>query len=139
MELTSCMPEHWTKDQISIWNNFENHWQQLLDGNIEEFLSYIHSDFIGYGHESPLPVDKPWLEKWVGFWANTTKFAICELRPINVKIHGDIAILQVIIFTIEKTSGGQGVRAMRRYTMTWEKAKDKWLVIGSHNNLVQGY
>jgi hypothetical protein len=29
-----------------------------------------------------------------------------------------------------------GKRVIRRYTMTWKKGKDRWQVIGSHNNLM---
>jgi len=132
MKLTSWIPEYWNEEQVKIWNNFEKHWQALIDRNIPEFLKYIHPNFIGFGQESPLPVDKPWLEKWVGFWAKSSKFLITELRPINIKIHDDIAILQCCIFTISD----KGENSIRRYTQTWKKQEDRWVVIGSHNNLV---
>lgn len=136
MKLTSWIPEYWTAQQREIWQNVENHWQFLIDANVDEFLKYIHPDFIGYGHESPLPVDRPWLEKWVGFWARSTKILICELRPINMKVHGDIVIIQYIIFTIEQNQVDKGKRVIRRYTMTWKKQPDRWVVIGSHNNMM---
>ncbi len=136
MKLSSWIPEDWSKQQQEVWNNLERHWECLIEGKIDEFLKYIHPDFVGYGHESPLPVDRPWLEKWVGFWAKTTKILICELRPVHLKIHGDIAILQYLIFTIEKNDVEQGKRIIRRYTMTWKKQPDRWVVIGSQNNLM---
>ena len=136
MKLASWIPEYWDKKQKEVWKNLENHWECLLTGKIDGFLSFIHPEFIGYGHESPLPVDKPWLEKWVGFWAKSTKIVICELRPINLKVHGDIAILQYCIFTIEQNQVDQGKRVIRRYTMTWKKQADRWVVIASHNNLM---
>jgi hypothetical protein len=137
MKLASWIPEYWSAQQKEVWDNLETHWNHLIDGNIDEFLKFIHADFIGYGHESPLPVDKPWLEKWVGFWAKSTKIIICELRPINLKIHdGNLAILQYCIFTIEQNPGEKGKRVIRRYTMTWKKNSERWVVIGSHNNLM---
>ena len=89
----------------------------------------------GFGHESPINIDRPWLNKWVGFWTKTTKIAICELRPVDIRIHDDIAIVQYFIFTIEKNDEG-GKRVIRRYTMTWKKQASRWVVIGSHNNLM---
>ena len=133
--LTSNKPTQWTKEQNEVWRCVEDHWDHLINKRVDEFLKYIHDDMIGYGHESPLPVDKPWLKKWVGFWTKTTDIAICELRPIHIIIHGDIAILQYVIFTIEKNAEG-GKRVIRRYTMTWKKEKTRWVVIGSHNNLM---
>ncbi len=133
--LTSCIPEHWGDVQRSVWECVDRHWGYLLDKKVDAFLEYIHPDFVGYGHESPLPVDRPWLEKWVGFWTKNTQIAICELRPIHIKLHGDIAVVQYFIFTVEINAEG-GKRVIRRYTMTWKRGTDRWVVIASHNNLV---
>ena len=133
--LTSSKPDHWNEDQAAVWKCLEEHWDHLIHKRVDEFLKYIHEDFIGFGHESPINIDRPWLGKWVGFWTKTTEIVICELRPIDIRIHNDIAILQYFIFTIEKNASG-GKRVIRRYTMTWKKQKDRWVVIGSHNNLM---
>ena len=132
--LTSAKPKNWNEAQNSVWRSIEDHWDHLINARVDEFIKYIHDDFIGFGHESPINIDRPWLNKWVGFWTRSTKILICELRPIDIKIHGDIAIVQYFIFTIEKNDEG-GKRVIRRYTMTWKKQKDRWVVIGSHNNL----
>ena len=133
--LTSNAPKDWNDTQREVWKCVETHWEHLINKRVKDFLDYIHPEMIGYGHESPVSVDRPWLEKWVGFWTQTTQILICELRPIHIKIYGDIAILQYLIFTIEQ--GADTVkRVIRRYTMTWKKQSDKWVVIGSHNNLM---
>lgn len=136
MQLASWIPPYWNEQQREVWKNLETHWEKLIGGDIEGFLKFIHPDFVGYGHESPLPVDRPWLEKWVGFWATSTKIAICELRPIDLRMHGDIAVLQYFIFTIEQNPSEKGKRVIRRYTMTWKKQPERWVVIASHNNLM---
>ena len=136
MKLASWIPEHWGKREKELWDCLETHWDHLINKRVDEFIKYIHPDMIGYGHESPLPVDRPWLLKWVGFWTRTTEIAICELRPIQIKFHGsDIAILQYFIFTVEINKEG-GKRVIRRYTMTWKKEPEHWVVIASHNNLI---
>ena len=133
--LTSSKPENWNDEQNQVWRCLEDHWDHLIHARVDDFLKYIHKDFIGFGHESPINIDRPWLNKWVGFWTKSTQILICELRPIDIKIHEDIAIVQYFIFTIEKNAEG-GKRVIRRYTMTWKKQKDRWVVIGSHNNLM---
>ncbi len=127
----------WTPEQKDVWKNIEDHWACLTKGKVKEFLKFIHPQFIGYGHESPLPVDRSWLEHWVGFWAKSTTIPVYEIRPIHIVIHGDIAIVQYLIFTIEINDVDKGKRVIRRYTMTWQKQKDRWVVIGSHNNLIK--
>jgi hypothetical protein len=133
--LTSSKPKNWSKEQNEVWDCLEAHWDHLISARVDEFLKYIHPEFLGFGHESPINIDRPWLEKWVGFWTKTTKIAICELRPVDIRIHDDIAIVQYFIFTIEKNDEG-GKRVIRRYTMTWKKQPERWVVIGSHNNLM---
>ena len=133
---TSWVPEFWNKTQLEVWKCIDEHWDLLITKKVGEFIKYIHPQMIGYGHESPIPVDRPWLEKWVGFWTQSTNIAIAELRPINMKLHGDIAIVQYLIFTVEVNAEG-GKRVIRRYTMTWQKEPDRWVVIGSHNNLME--
>ena len=134
-KLASWIPEYWGDVERDVWGCLETHWDHLINKRVDEFIKFIHPSMVGYGHESPLPVDRPWLEKWVGFWTQTTKIAICELRPIQVKLHGDIAIVQYFIFTVEINAEG-GKRVIRRYTMTWKKTPERWVVIASHNNLV---
>ena len=133
--LTSSKPKSWSKEQNEGWQCVEDHWDHLISGRVDDFLKYIHPEFLGFGHESPINIDRPWLNKWVGFWTKTTKIAICELRPVDIRIHDDIAIVQYFIFTIEKNDEG-GKRVIRRYTMTWKKQPERWVVIGSHNNLM---
>lgn len=133
--LTSSKPKNWSEEQDGVWACLEAHWDHLIHGRLEEFLDYIHPDFIGFGHESPINIDRPWLQKWVGFWSKSTKIAICELRPVDIRIHEDIAIVQYFIFTIEKNDEG-AKRVIRRYTMTWKRQGKQWVVIGSHNNLM---
>ncbi len=141
LKRTSWIPEHWNETQIEIWRGLDEHWDLLINKNVEEFIKYIHPTMVGYGHESPVPVDYGWLHKWVGFWTKSTNIAIAELRPTQIILHGDIAILQYLIFTVEVNSEG-GKRVIRRYTMTWKKCDPKvsggplWQVIGSHNNLM---
>src|ERR1043165_5976557 len=100
--LTSSRPKSWSKEQNSVWDSIEDHWDHLINKRVGEFIKYIHPDMIGFGHESPINVDRPWLEKWVGFWTKSTEIVICELRPVDIRIHDDIAIVQYFIFTIEK-------------------------------------
>ncbi len=139
MENTISISKEWTKEQKEIWTNLEDHWNCLTEGKVDKFLSYIHPDFVGFGHESPYPVDYGWLKHWVGFWSKNTKFLIHALKPQHIVIHDDIAIVQYLLFTI---TGGdtstRGKQSIRRYTMTWKKTGKKgkkWQVIGSHNNL----
>ena len=62
MESKSSYPEEWSETQKEVWNCIVDHWELLVNGKVSDFLEYIHPDFIGFGHESPLSIDKGWLE-----------------------------------------------------------------------------
>lgn len=135
METYFSLSKSWSPDQKEIWKALEEHWNCLVKGEIDKFLEYIHPDFVGFGHESPYPVDYGWLKEWVGFWSKNTKFLIHGLRPMHIIIHDNIAIVQYCLFTIVKNDVSAGNSSIRRYTMTWKKEKGRWRVIASHNNL----
>ena len=73
--LTSNKPNNWSEEQQSVWKCLEDHWDHLINARVDEFLKFIHEDFLGYGHESPINIDRPWLEKWVGFWTKSTQMS----------------------------------------------------------------
>ncbi len=130
----SPSPEEWSAAQKEVWACLEHHWEMLIQAKLNEFLDYIDPEFRGFGHESPLMLDKKWLSKWVGFWSETTKFPIHYISPISCGVFDNIAIIQYYLFTIEKSVDGAG-RSVRRYTMTWRKKDGKWRVLASHNNV----
>ncbi len=135
METTISISKDWTPQQKEIWQTLEDHWNCLVNSQVEKFIEYIHPDFVGFGHESPYPVDYGWLKDWVGFWSKNTKFLIHALRPMHIIIHGDIAIVQYCLHAIVKNDVSAGNSSIRRYTMTWKKEGNRWRVIASHNNL----
>ena len=129
-------PAEWSQEQKEVWKCLEDHWEILTQAKVKEFSEYIHPEFRGFGHESPLMLDKKWLEKWVGFWSETTRFPIYYLSPVSCGVFDNIAIIQYYLFTVEKNFSG-GYRSVRRYTMTWVKKDKRWQVLASHNNKVQ--
>ncbi|MFA5087906.1 MAG: nuclear transport factor 2 family protein [Candidatus Omnitrophota bacterium] len=135
METYISLSKEWTPVQKEVWQTLLDHWQCLVEGKPEKFVEYIHPDFVGFGHESPYPVDYGWLKDWVGFWSKNTKFLNHALRPQHIVIHGDIAIVQYYLFTITKNDTSAGNQSIRRYTMTWKRQGNRWQVIASHNNL----
>lgn len=130
--------QDWSKDQENTWKSIQEHWAHLVGGDTEKFLSYLHPHFTGFGHESPLLIDKESIRKWVGFWIKNTKIPVYELQPIYVSVHGNFAVVHYFIFTLE-VSETKSERVIRRYTSTCVKEKNKWLIIGNHNEKIHGW
>ena len=131
----------WNEDQKNVWKSIEEHWGYLVSGDTEKFLSYLHPNFTGFGHESPILINKNSIATWVVFWIKNTKIPVYELQPISVLAYGDFAVVHYYISTLE-ISKEKTERVIRRYTSTCVKDKDtkgKWLVIGNHNERIQGW
>ena len=127
--------KNWNNDQKAAWNTIETHWQHITKGEVEEFVSYIHPDFTGFGHESPLLIDKASIAKWVGFWGKNINIPVYDLQPVSVSAFGNFAVVHYYLFALEM-HGEKSVRTVRRYTTTLIKEKEKWLVIANQNALL---
>ncbi len=46
MNLTSSKPQYWNDEQNSVWRSLEDHWDHLINARVDEFIKYIHEDFI---------------------------------------------------------------------------------------------
>jgi ketosteroid isomerase-like protein len=136
METYISISKEWSPEQKELWEKIEDHWNCLVTQQVDKFLDYIHPDFVGFGHESPYPVDYEWLKNWIGFWSKNTIFLTHSLRPLHIVMHdGGIAVVQYCLFIIAKNDVSAGTSSIRRYTMVWKKENKKWRVIASHNNL----
>ena len=56
-KLASWIPEHWGAVEREVWGCIETHWDHLINKRVDQFIKYIHPAMVGYGHESPIPVD----------------------------------------------------------------------------------
>lgn len=128
----------WNDEQKAVWKAIEEHWLYLTTGDTPRFLTYLHPNFTGYGHESPLLITKDSIAKWVVFWINNIKIPVHELQPIALASYGNFAVVHYYISTLE-IAKEHGERVIRRYTTTLVKEKDRWLIIGNHNERIQGW
>ena len=135
---TWALTQNWGTEEKSVWKIIEDHWAYLTSGDIEKFLTYLHPKFTGFGHESPLMIDKESIVKWVGIWIKNVKIPIHELDPIRVSVYGDFAVVHYYIQTLEKGEA-KTERVIRRYTTTLINEKGKWSIIGNHNERIHGW
>ena len=127
----------WTEAEKAAWKAIEDHWDYLTKGDVEKFLSHIHPKFTGFGHESPLLIDKASLQRWVGFWIKSITIPVYELQPVYAAAYDNFAILHYYIFALEKGEKS-AMRTIRRYTTTLIKENGKWLILGNQNQLLPG-
>jgi len=132
-----CIPslvfsQEWSSKQNEVWKSVEAHWEKLAEKDLEGFLEYIHPDYTGFTSFQPLPIDKDILSKWLSTWMLNSQLIVYDIEPVTIEVHGDFAIVNYFFSAIEKSSDGKVTKPSRRYSGTWVKQKDKWVVVSAH-------
>ena len=90
---TALKAQEWSAKQKEVWKNVETYWELAAGGKVEEFLSYFHNDFSGWGNSAHVPGDKATRAKFIRFYIPRTKTLIYDIKPLAIKIHGNVAIV----------------------------------------------
>lgn len=118
--------------QKEVWKTIEASWTSDAERNVEEFLSYLHPDFVGWSYKQDLPRDKDSQSKWVRFYFKTEKVLIHEIQPVVIKIYDNVAIAHYCYSVVYKDAEDKQKSSKGRYTDILIKEGDKWLFIGWH-------
>ena len=75
--------------------------------DLEDFLSYFHSDYSGWYIRTPLLDSKPALRKWLMQMYKNRQTLVHDIRPVAIKIHGDIAFVHYYYMQLIKDAEGK--------------------------------
>jgi ketosteroid isomerase-like protein len=129
---TQARAQEWSAAQKEVWKNVETYWKLGADKNLEGMLAYFHDDYVGWDHQSPLPTTKGELRKWIDHDFKTNDTVVYEIKPVAIKIHGDVAFVDYYYSQIMKGPDGKEKSESGRWTDILMKQGDKWVLIGDH-------
>ena len=129
--------QQWSDAQKEVWKNVETYWKLGAERDLEGFLSYYHPDFLGWNYETDLPDDKASRTKWSIHFLQTTKTLVEELKPVGIKIHGNVAIVHYYYHSIMEDAEGKEISERGRWTDILLKQGDKWVMIGDHGGVAE--
>jgi len=124
--------QEWSEQQKEVWKNVETYWDLDTKRDVEGFLNYFHSDYSGWINRSALPSSKGQVGKWIAHGFETTKVLVSEIKPVAIKIHGNIAIVHYYYSRLVKDVEGKQRSRNGRWTDILMKQGDKWVLIGDH-------
>jgi len=122
--------QEWSDKQKEVWKNVETYWGLINKRDVEEFMSYFHSDYIGWSINAALPTNKKQVRKWIAHNFQTRKVLVSEIRPVAIKIHGNVAIVHYYYSRFIKDVEGKERYRSGRWTDILMKQGDKWVLIG---------
>jgi len=129
---TGVFAQQWSDSQKEVWKNVETYWDLAAKGDTEGLLTYFHSDFSGWVNSAHLPHDKATREKFIRFYNPKTKTLLHDIKPLAIKIHGNIAIVHYSYTDVSKYGEEKEKSEQGRWTDILMKQGDKWVMIADH-------
>jgi ketosteroid isomerase-like protein len=130
--LSSVFSQEWSTAQKEVWKNVNDYWALLAKGDVSGFMEYFHSDYSGWETGTPLPSTKEESKKWLNYMSAGTKVPVYEIKPLAIKIYGDVAFVHYYFAMIKETSDGKKKSENGRWTDILMKQGNKWILIGDH-------
>jgi len=130
--LSSVFAQEWSAAQKEVWTNVNNYWGLMAKGDINGFLEYFHSDYIGWDNNAPLPSTKEQSKKWITYAYQGVKVPVYEINPVAIKIYGDVAFVDYYYAIAKETQDGKKSLESGRWTDILLKQGAKWVMIGDH-------
>jgi len=124
--------QEWSTEQKEVWKNVETYWDFSAKGDVEGFMSYVHDDYSGWSNSDALPDDKTSVRKYLSHAFRARKVLVQILKPVRIKIHDDVAIVQYYYTRLISDFEGKEKDRSGRWTDILLKQGDKWHLIGDH-------
>ncbi|HIG46094.1 MAG TPA: DUF4440 domain-containing protein [candidate division Zixibacteria bacterium] len=129
---TTAYSQEWSYDQKKVWTNVVTYWDLSSKGDIEGFLGYFHKDFSGWDNAQALPDDLAARTKANRYDNSNRKWLFHALKPLSIKIHGGIAIVQYSYTSVTKYKEEEEKSEQGRWTDILMRKGKKWIMIGDH-------
>jgi ketosteroid isomerase-like protein len=130
--LSSLYAQEWSPAQKEVWKNVNDYWAVMAKGDLNGFLEYFHSDYVGWENGDVLPSTKEESRKWINYAYQGVKIPIYEIKPLAIKIYGDVAFVHYYYTTVKETQDGKKSTENGRWTDILLKQGNKWVLIGDH-------
>ena len=127
--------QEWSAAQKEVWKNVETYWDLDAARDVEKFMAYFHDDYLGWYNRDPMPHTKAETRKSVEHDFKTTKVLYQSIKPVAIKIHGDIAFVHYYYVRTIKDAEGKEKNVRGRWTDILTKQEGKWVMIGDHGGL----
>lgn len=115
-----------------VWNHELAYWGYAETADLDNFISLWHEDGIGWPNNQPAPVNKENARKHMAGVFETLQLDSLriEIRPLSVRIYGDVGITYFETRSSVTTKDGTKIAERDRATHTWLRTDQGWKIIG---------
>lgn len=120
-----------TPEEQAVWQMEEAYWRYVQAGDVENYVTLWHDRFVGWPCFSATPSDKSKIGGWVQEIRDGKLKFTYELKPLAVRVFGDVAIVQYAAVYVTHYPDGTatGAGLWRKFTHTWQKIDGRWQII----------
>ena len=104
----------------------------MAKGDLNGFMEYFHSDYVGWDNDSRLPSTKEETKKWFNYAYQSVKIPVYEIKPVAIKIYGDVAFVHYYYVMAKETQDGKKKNESGHWTDILLKQGNKWILISDH-------
>jgi ketosteroid isomerase-like protein len=132
----TAQAQEWTPEQQELWAWESACWETR---DLETIMSCFHEDFVGWGIGNPKPTTKAERRPTFAESFETTESVSLDLQPLEIKIHGNTAVLVYLATTVTRNKEtGVETRAVEKWTDVAMREGGRWVWIADHGNVVEG-
>ena len=99
-------------------------------------MSYFHDDFLGWARGQWVPTNKADRRVFIKRSFETLESVFYALKPVGIKIHGDVAIVHYFYTDTSKDAKGEEETVSGYWTDILMKQGEKWVMIGDAGGAV---
>jgi ketosteroid isomerase-like protein len=122
--------QEWSAEQQDVWQNVQTYWDLSTKRDLEGFMAYFHEDFLGWDRGDWVPTNKADRRAVVKRNFETREIVWRTLKPVGIKVHGNVAIVHYFYTTTSRGAEGDERTTAGYWTDILMKQGNKWVMIG---------
>jgi hypothetical protein len=123
---TELFGQEWSKEQLEVLNVIEAQWKASMEKDDTWPDKYLHENFLGWSHESPMPRDKSSIQKWDRYNSENSTTLLFELYPVGIAMQGNTAVVHYF-YSHASESKKEGRKTVEgQFTDILVKVDDTW-------------
>jgi ketosteroid isomerase-like protein len=130
--------QEWSAAQKDVWKSVEAYWAFDLSSDVEGFMSYVDASYVGWSYDSPVPMDKASMKKFMTVESQLNKVLAYDIKPVAIQVNGNFAFADYYYVQLVKNAEGKTEEHKGRWTDILTKQGDRWVLIGDHGGEIKG-
>jgi len=116
----------------AVWSLEHDYWRFVKAGDVENYLTLWHKDFVGWPCHTDHPVGRSGVGGWVQEIRNKRITFTADLTREAAQVFGNIVVVHYRSTMVSTYPDGrvEGRGQESKFTHTWMKVDSSWQIIG---------